>query len=378
MASFDVIVIGVGSMGAATCYELAERGLRVLGLEQFRAPHEQGEHSGQSRIIRKAYFEHPDYVPLLERAYRNWKQLEQLTGTQVYYPVGLLYFGEPSNPLIRGSRLSASQFGIPLEDQTPANRHNAFQVPDSFSALLEPDAGLLTPERAIRLYINEAVRSKAVIHQEEKVLGWQSSAHGVLVTTDKNTYSADKLVITAGPWAGQLIPALRNELTVTRQVLAWMEVEDPERYRPEHFPCWTFAVPGMESIFYGFPLLDTEQFGGPAGLKLAWHAHGTATDPDHVNREVSEAEEALLVRFLQTYMPGAYKRTLTLKTCLYTNTPDEHFIIDHLPGNHNNVILAAGFSGHGFKFVSVVGEVLADLAEKGNTALPIDFLRIRQ
>lgn len=364
-------------MGAATCFELAERGLRVLGLEQFHAPHEQGEHYGQSRIIRKAYFEHPDYVPLLERAYQNWKKLEQLTGTQVYYPTGLLYIGELANALISGTRRSAAQYGIPLQETKEAGRYKPFQVPDSFAVLEEPDAGFLTPERAIRLYINEAISRKAVIRQEEKVLSWQSSAHGVLVTTDKNTYSADKLVITAGPWAGQLIPSLRNELTVTRQVLAWVEPQHPERYSPDRFPCWTYAVPGMDSIFYGFPMLDPEQMGGPAGLKLAWHAQGASTDPDHVNREVSAAEEALLVRFLETYMPGTYKRTLTLKTCLYTNTPDEHFIIDRLPGNHNNVFVAAGFSGHGFKFVSVVGELLADLAEKGTSNLPAAFLRIR-
>ncbi len=377
MASYDVIVIGVGSMGAATCYELAERGLRVLGLEQFRAPHEQGEHAGQSRIIRKAYFEHPDYVPLLERAYSNWRKLEQQTGTQVYHPTGLLYIGEPDNALISGTRRSASAYNIPLVEDVAADRYRPFQVPDTFIVLEEPDAGFLTPERAIRLYINESIKKKAVIQQEEKVLGWQSSAHGVLVTTDKNTYSADKLVITAGPWAGQLIPSLRNELTVTRQVIAWVETREPERFGPDRFPCWTYAVPGMDSLFYGFPQLDPDTFGGPAGLKLAWHAHGPVTDPDHVNRDVTKEEEALLVRFLETYIPGTYKRTLTLKTCLYTNSSDENFIIDRLPGNHNNVMIAAGFSGHGFKFVSVVGEILADLAEKGSTSLPIDFLRIR-
>jgi sarcosine oxidase len=374
---WDVIVIGVGSMGAATCLELARRGCRVLGIERFDIPHDRGSHGGQSRIIRKAYYEHPGYVPLLEAAYHGWRRLEEETGERVYHPTGLLYFGEEGHPLIRGLRLSASTYGVPVHDipgMDAESRHPAFRIPDGFARLVEPAAGFLTPERCILLQARRAMQLGAHIRTRESVVSWSAAGAGVEVVTDVGRYRASRLVITAGPWAGRMVPRLSGLLRVTRQVLAWVEPSDVRGFEPGAFPCWTLGDAAWPGIFYGFPMLDAARFGGPAGLKLAHHAPAVETDPERVVRVTGPADLAPIRYFLDTYMPGVEYRVKELATCLYTNTPDEHFILDLLPGHGGRVAVAAGFSGHGFKFCSVVGEVMADLAMAGRTGHPIGFL----
>ena len=374
---FDVIVLGVGSMGSSTCYHLAKQGYKVLGLEQFDIPHELGSHGGQSRIIRKAYAEHPDYVPLLQRAYENWKTLENETGTQVYFKTGLLYCGETNDPFIKGVKLSSEKYNIPVEELSQADaqkRYPQFKLPDGYKQLLEPDAGFVTPERSILLFTEQAIKRGAIIRTREKVLQWKRDNGTISVTTDQGSYQAKKLVITAGPWGGKMIPALANKLTVTRQAIAWMKPKKWDDFTLGNFPCWIIEHGGRD--YYGFPILPAGQLGGPAGMKLALHFPlGNPTDPDAVNRNIDEADEKVLTEALRLLIPDGYESTLSMKTCLYTNSPDQHFIIDHLPGYEKDVAIAAGFSGHGFKFVSVVGEVMADLAMKGQTKLPIGFLR---
>jgi len=376
---YDVVVIGVGAMGAATCYYLAKQGVRVLGLEQFDIPHELGSHAGQSRIIRKAYFEHPDYVPLLERAYENWYELEALTGHQVFYKTGLLYLGQPGSELMKGVQESASKFKLHLDllsDWQLATAYPQFRVPEGYEALLEPDAGFVTPEKAILLYVEQAIQHGATILTKTKITGWQQTRKNIVVETDHGQYTTDKIVLTAGAWAGKLLPGLASKLTVTRQVIGWVNPKNRAPFELGNFPCWVIADANKPSIFYGFPLLPAGTFGGPIGLKLGHHVQGLASDPDAVDRKTNAAEEANLIQALNQFLPDAYTSTHVLKTCLYTNTPDENFILDFLPNTDNQVILAAGFSGHGFKFASVVGEIMADLALKGKTELPIGFLGV--
>lgn len=375
--SFDVIVLGAGTMGSATCFQLAQRGVRVLALEQFSIVHERGAHAGQSRIIRKAYFEHPDYVPLLERAYRNWKELEVLCGQQVYFPTGLLYAGPADHPSITGVQTAASLYEIPLSsynENEAGMRFPQFSLPPHFSRLYEPDAGLLTPERAIRLFCEEAKRRGAIIKTETKVEGFEKKNGQIVVSTATGQFQAPKLVITAGPWAGQSIPSLKQSLQVTRQVLAWLRPPDPEPFRLGNFPCWTLGLPGQSGIFYGFPILSGEAFGQPDGLKLALHAPGLTIDPDATDRGSIDGEVDQLLDIARQYLPRGLGEVVATKTCLYSNSPDEHFILDFLPEYDNQVVYAAGFSGHGFKFASAIGEIMADLALNGATSLPIGFL----
>jgi len=374
--NYDVIVLGVGSMGASTCYHLAKQGYKVLGLEQFDIPHELGSHAGQSRIIRKAYGEASDYVPLLERAYENWQTLEAETGSQVYYKTGVVYFGGTDNPFLKTVKQSSTEYNIPVNTLSAtecSQKYPQFRLPNDFQRLEEPDAGLLTPERSILLFVQEALRNGAVVRTKEKVVDWNSKNGTVIVKTDKGTYTAAKLVITAGAWAGKMGTGLAPKLKVTRQALAWVQPKKWNNFAIGKFPCWSIVDNGYD--FYGFPILPVGQFGGPLGLKLALHhPGGDVTDPDAVNRNTKESDENVLIEFLNKFMPDGYEHTLTMKTCLYTNTPDENFILDFLPGFNNSAVVAAGFSGHGFKFASVIGEILADLAIEGTTALPIDFL----
>lgn len=371
---YDAIVIGIGSMGSSAAYHLAKNGAKVLGLEQFLITHDQGSHAGQSRVIRKSYFEHPDYVPFLERSYELWHELERMTGAEVYVRTGLLYSGRPLHPLMRGSRLSADSYGIPfqlLDRSTVKERYPFFNLPNDHEVWLEPEAGFITPERAILLYTDLAMKHGAEIRSGERVMHWERSRDGIIVTTDKGSYRAKKLVITAGPWAGKLIPGLSAQLVPSRQIVAWVMPKDPDRFTLGNFPCWTYADEDKPGVYYGFPILPVGRFGGPIGLKMAYHHHASTTDADAVDRIIHEADENEVRQILTKVFPRMEARILTIKTCLYTNTPDEHFVIDFAPGQDEDVVIAAGFSGHGFKFASAVGEVMSDLALKGKTDTPI-------
>jgi sarcosine oxidase len=373
--TFDAIVLGVGSMGSSTCAFLARRGFRVLGLEQFDIPHELGSHTGQSRIIRMAYAEHPDYVPLLVRAYENWKALEEQTGSQVYYKTGLLYFGKPTDATMKGVHESANKYRIEvntLSEAETARKYPQFRLPPGYERLEEPNAGFVTPERAILLFTDQALRHGATILTKTKVSEWKRDGGAITVKTSRGDFSCKKLVITAGAWAGKMIPGLASRLRVTRQVLAWMKPKRWDAFALGQFPCW------IVDQFYGFPILPVGAFGGPVGLKLARHFPGVESDPDHLDRTPTAADERDLVDALNTFIPEAYAETHVMKVCMYTNTPDENFILDYMPGFDKDVAVAAGFSGHGFKFSSVVGEIMADLAMNGGTSLPIAFLSARR
>lgn len=376
--SFDVIVIGVGSMGSAACYYLSKRGYKVLGLEQFDISHEYGSHAGQSRIIRKAYFEHSDYVPLLERAYENWKMLEQEIGEQLYYKTGLLYAGNPNNEIIKGVKQSAALYNIDLEklnNVIAADKFPSFKFPGSFEILFEPESGFITPEKAIRLYAAQAQKNGAIIHSNKKVIDWRKDGGSLIVKTDTQTYQCNKLIITAGAWAGKMVPGFADKIKVTRQFVAWIKTKKDDQFALNNFPCWMIGDDDKHGCYYGFPLLDTKRFGEPAGLKLAHHYPRNVTDPDNVNRQTTEEDIENIKYCLNKYLPGVFESVLSTKICLYANSPDENFIIDKLPGFEENVSIACGFSGHGFKFASVVGEILADLAIEGKTSLPTGFLK---
>jgi sarcosine oxidase len=378
---FDVIVIGVGTMGSAATYYLARRGARVLGLEQFGIPHTMGSHAGQSRIIRKAYFEHPDYVPLLERAYLNWEELARTTKSEIFVKTGLLYFGKPEHPAMQGTLSSAQKFHIPIDILDHAKIKQAYpaiHLPGDYIGVWEPDAGFLTPERAVSLFTEQARLAGAQVMPHTKVMGWEDKGDGFSVETDQGVFCGKKLVISSGPWTSKLLPQLDSQLKVTRQALAWVEPLDPQRWALGKWPCWTLSEDGLPGIFYGFPVLPEERFGGPVGFKIAHHAPGNPTDPDHVSREPIPEDERVIRRVLDQYFPGMFGETRVIKTCLYTNTRDEHFLIDFLPGYEERIALAAGFSGHGFKFASVVGQILSDLCLGGITSLPIGFLGLNR
>ena len=374
MSGFDVIVVGVGAMGSAACYQLAKRGARVLGLEQFDIPNALGSSHGQSRMIRMAYYEHPDYVPLLRRAYELWEEQEVESGQKLLYLTGGIYIGPPEGEIVAGSLRSAQQYNLPhefLDRKELRHRFGQFHVDESWVALYEPQAGFLVPERVISAYAQAALREGAEIHGHEQVISWKSDGRGVSVTTNIGEYRADKLVFCGGPWSSCLIRDLGMELVVTRQVLAWVWPRQPKQFALGEFP--VFAVDCLDgTLHYGFPMSEDYP-----GFKVAHHAPGAVTDPDFVTRGQKPGDQQTFRPFLQKILPDANGPLLSMKICLYTNSPDHHFIIDRHP-KYERVTIACGFSGHGFKFSSVVGEIIADLALKGQTALPAQFLQLRR
>jgi sarcosine oxidase len=376
--NFDYIIVGGGSMGSATAYNLAKNGQKVLILEQFDFIHENGAHGGQTRLIRKAYFEHPDYVPLLLRAYENWADLERETQEKVYFETGIIYFGKQGDELLANTEASARLYDLKLDTLNLAVAKQKYPVfdaiPDDWACLFELEAGFLLVEKCVQLFLQQALKYGATLKAREKVLSWNENTEGVEVTTEKAIYTAKKLIFTAGAWTDKLLKDLNVPLKVTRQVLGWVKPENWADFTLDKFVCWGISDSKV-GLYYGMPILNNEDTSGPIGLKLGSHLHGDIVNPDNVDRHIYEADEATFKECLEKYMPTANGDILAVKTCLYTNSPDENFIIDQHPLS-KNVILACGFSGHGFKFASVIGEILSDLAMNGETKQPIGFLSL--
>ncbi len=376
-STYDVIVVGLGTMGAAAAWQLSRRGYRVLGLEQFGAAHREGSHSGQTRLVRKAYFEHPDYVPLLEMAYREWLVLEADTGSPHYFETGLLYMAPAGHPLPGKVLLAAEAYGLPVEALSAEEcrrRFPAFAMPDHFRALWEPAAGFVLAETSVRSFIAQARRHGAVLRMQEPVLQWAMSGDKVVVQTPAARYTADRLVLAGGAWSDRLVPLLKDRLVVTRQILAWIDPVCPDLFSMGNFPCWCLADGRFPGICYGFPALSADMPASPAGCKIAHHAPGPVIQAGAARPPVLAAEKEVLTDCLRRFLPEAGTAWSHFDSCLYTYSPDEDFLLDRLPGTEGRVLVAAGFSGHGFKFAPAVGSILADLATTGRTAAPIGFL----
>ncbi len=360
---YDAIVVGVGGMGSAATYHLAKRGKRVLGLERFDIPHVMGSSHGVNRIIRLAYFEHPSYVPLLRRSYELWRELESGAGEQLLYITGGIDSGPEDGPCFNGALLSCRLHNIPHEVLTGDEvnrRFPAYNLPSSTRAVYQADAGFVASERAIVAHVQAAHECGAEIRAREQVLGWEAKDGGVVVETDKGRYEAERLVISAGVWAGSLVPALAGKVVAERQILAWLQPKTPALFKMDRFPIFIVEVT-PEERYYGFPVFSVPGF--KFGLFHHLHEHTTG---DTVDRVCHPRDEEVLRRFAETYFPQGAGPTMSMVACMFENSPDEHFIIDTLP-NTPQVSVAAGFSGHGYKFCSVVGEIMADLATTGQT-----------
>lgn len=368
----DVIVLGLGSMGAAACYHLARRGFRVLGLEQHAIPHGLGAHHGYSRMIRLAYYEDPGYVPLLRRAYELWRDLETEFGSKILHVTGGLYMGREGESFLTGALRAALEHSLPhalFSHAEIKRRYPQFHLPSDYEGFWEDEAGFLIPELAMAAHVQGALLAGAELHGHEAARAWSAGADGVNVETSKASYRAERLVIAAGAWTAPILADLGLPLVVTRQAWGWFWPKDPAAFRLGTLPCWFIETePGHG--YYGPPIMSDNP-----GLKVALHKPTEPTSPEVVDRAPREEDEALLRPFLARHIPSAEGPLLGLRTCLYTNSPDGHFIVDQHP-IHDRVSFACGFSGHGFKFASVMGEVLADMATGSLSSLPMDFLRL--
>jgi sarcosine oxidase len=359
MERYDVIVVGVGGMGSAALYHLARRGKRVIGIERFDVPHEHGSSHGLTRIIRLAYFEHPDYVPLLRRAYELWRELESDAGERLLHVTGTVEAGER---IFDGSLRSCEEHDLPhevLDGRATARRFPGYRLPPELAVLFQPDGGFLVPERCIVSHVQGALKRGATLRARERLLEWEEAPGGVRMRTDRGVVEAERLVLTAGAWSQKVARLPPGLVGAVRQALAWFQPTRPELFRPDRFPVFNLALDGEH--FYGFPA-----FGIP-GFKVGrYDHHGQGGDPETIPREPTLDDELPLRAFTERYFPDAAGPTVALKTCLFEPTPDEHFLIDRHPGS-GAAVVGAGFSGHGFKFCSVVGEILADLALDGAT-----------
>jgi sarcosine oxidase len=372
--AYDVAVVGLGAMGSAALYHLARRGKRVIGFERETPAHLGGSSHGESRIIRLAYYEHPSYVPLLRRAYENWRALEQASGTALMTITGILEAGIPGADIPQGSLKASRLHGIPHQEMTARqmnDRFPALSLPDDWEGVYQADGGFVFPEKAIETHLAGARVNGADVRLHTAVTSVEPFAGGVrLALPDGSTIEAGTAVISAGAWVGELVPELRPKLRLTRQVLGWFDPVAPALVRPDRLPVFFFQ--SAEDMIYGFP--DLAGTGVKIGSHLpgrVWPAAGDA------RQDAGQADAERLAAFLVRYMPAAAGPFRDLKTCIYTRTPDEDFVIDRHP-DHPRIVIASPCSGHGFKFASVIGEITADLATVGQTRHDISRFSVKR
>lgn len=373
--TYDAIVIGVGGMGSATLFHLARRRKRVLGLEQFNIPHDLGSSHGVNRIIRLAYAENPDYVPLLRRAYELWRELELQVGERLLFITGGIDAGPEGGEIVQGSLCACKAHHLPhevLDSKSLRCRFPGYQLPSKMLAVYQPDGGFVLSERCIVSHVVAAQRLGAEVHARERVIEWNSGPKGVEVRTERRRYRADKLVITAGPWAAKMVPGLLKFAIPERQVVIWTQPLRPDYFRLGAFPVFNMET-NDKNRFYGFPVY------GVPGFKIGKYHHRKqrVLNLRKMDRECHPEDEKVLRKGIRRFFPEADGPTMAMTTCLFTNSPDEDFIIDLHP-DFPNVSIAAGFSGHGFKFCSVVGELMADLALNGHTERDIGLFSLKR
>ena len=374
MTHYDVIVIGAGGVGSAALYHGAAQGMNILGIDRFSPPNHHGSSHGQTRVIRMAYFEHSDYVPLLKQAYAGWEQLEQLSGNRLYHEVGLLEVGPANGVVVPGVLRSSKEHDLPLDQFTTKEAQRqfpGFEFPENHAVLFEKKAGYLMVEDCIDSYLKAAQQQGAKLNCEESLVSWQPKQGEVEVTTDKDTYRCNKLFLTAGSWTSNFTGNCQIPLTLLRKHLYWYRSNSDNYLASQGCPVFFYEDQGR--FYYGFP----ELYPG-TGVKVSEHSGGDPlSDPNRLDDSQNTEDRQAAEAFLKKSLPQVSHDLIKHAVCMYTMTPDENFVVDTHPAC-SDVVLAAGLSGHGFKFASVLGQLLIELAATGKTSLPIDFLSIRR
>ena len=377
--SYDAIVIGLGGMGSAAAYHLAQGGISVVGIDQFHPPHDRGSSHGKSRIIRQAYFEGVSYVPLVMRAYDLWLQLEIETGQALLREIGGLMIGNRSSNVIKGSIQSAQDHPIDhvvLDAEQIRAKFPQFSVDSECVGLYEKKAGVLNPEHCVRAHLELAYQRGASLRFDERVTAIRGIGTGspLVVTTNMGHFEAERIVLCGGPWTSELLIDLNIPLTVERQIMHWFDPgEDIDAFSPSRFPIFVWEH-SEGVVAYGVPGID-----GPlGGVKFAFHnCFGSPCTPETISKNVTIEEIELADSYLRQHIPSLSGKHLESVTCMYTLTPDGHFIIDFHPAD-KRVVIAAGFSGHGFKFASVIGEVLAEMTIQGASKMDLSTFSIHR
>lgn len=371
---YDVAVVGLGGMGSAALAHCAARGASVIGIEQFGIAHDLGSSHGKSRMIRKAYFENPAYVPLILRAYDLWRELERDAGEELLQITGVLAVGQENSKIVERTRHTATLHGLPLEQLSKREieaRYPMLKLLPGEAGVFEPDGGVLDPERAIAAHVRVAEGRGAEMRYDVAMQSWHPTSDGFEIhLSDGSRVEARALVLTIGPWFKSMLESLGVRTDVQRNVQVWFE-PGTDVYAAGRFTSFLLDRPELPAPLYGFP-----DFG--AGLKAAFHGAGDLTDADHIDRSIDAARDVEpLAAVMEQWMPGAAASFRGAKACMYTLTPDHDFVVDRHP-DHPDLVMCGGFSGHGFKFAPVVGEIAADLALDGGTRHDIEFLSLRR
>ncbi len=367
----DVAIIGLGAMGSAVAYRLSKRGKSVIGFDLATPPHTLGSTHGESRIIREAYFEHPLYVPIVQRSYDCWNELQEESGERLLLRTGGILLGPRDGMLVAGTRLSADRHKLDYEMLSAKQLRKHYPVlepADPIVGIWEPRAGILRPEKCVEAHLALAQSHGAELHFNEPVTEWKPSGGGVSLKTHVGQYDASQLVLTPGPWMSQFLPDLGLPLTIERQVLYWFDpTEERELFELDRLPVFAWEYMAGQ-LFYGFPNLGH-------GVKVALHHHGQITEVESLDREVNPEEAEAMTFIVQAALPKLAGPLLQTRVCMYTNTPDEHFVIDFHP-DLRQVLIVSACSGHGFKFSAVVGEIVSDLLVEGRSAFDLSPFRI--
>ncbi len=370
MIEVPVLICGLGGMGSAALARVALRGSAVLGIEQFAPGHALGSSSGRSRLIRRAYFEDVAYVPLLDRAYVLWRELDARTRANVLHTVGLLTLGSQGSSMLAGAQHAARMYALDVafwDAHDIRARYPALRPRDDEVGVYEPDGGYVVPELAIAAHLALAREHGAQTRFGVGMRAWESARDGVHVTlTDGETIRCERLILTLGAWFTATLAEIGVPLVIQRNVLAWFTPSHP--LTPQEMPCFLMDRHGAPAEFYGFPDVGD-------GVKVAFHGYGETTDADHLDRDIRESDIAPLARELESLIPGAAGAYREGKACMYALTPDRHFVLDQHPRDAR-VVVCGGFSGHGFKFASVIGEIASQLALDGGSPLPAAFLSL--
>jgi len=384
MQRFETIVLGLGAMGSATTYQLAKQGNRVLGIDRFSPPHVHGSTHGDTRITRLGIGEGAHYSPLAMRSHQIWRELERATGRTLLTANGGLVLSSKgkssrshSDQFFANTVAAAQTYDIPHELWDAGQirrRFPQFKVADDESGYFEPDAGFVRPEACVRVQLELAAQHGATLHRNERALAFDANDGGVVVTTDRDNYAADRLIVAAGPWLPEFVgPEFAQHLVIYRQVLCWFDIAGPiTPFLPENFPVFIWELQGKRQGLYGFPAVD----GANGGLKVATEQYDAPTTPDAVARQVSGEETgAIFAEYVEPFLSGLSGRCVKAATCLYTVTPDFGFVIDTLPGA-DRVIVASPCSGHGFKHSAAIGEALSQRVIRGASQLDLGAFAI--
>ncbi|TDI87574.1 MAG: N-methyl-L-tryptophan oxidase [Chloroflexi bacterium] len=373
MPKQKVIVVGLGAHGSSTAYHLASRGIEVMGIDQYHPPHSMGSSHGPSRVFREAYKEGPDYVPFLRRARELWNRLNTDSGMHSFEVTGGLFMGPPTGFAMTEMQATSKIHDVEVEILTPAEvrkRFPVFRIPDGWEAIYEVNSSTIFPEVAVEAHLSLAAKAGADLHYDERVEGWSAASSGVTVRTSRGEYHADRLVLTAGVWIPELLAGLDLPLTVERVTL-WMikPRANAEWFMPGKCPNTSWELGER------YPLYIQADYG--TGVKVALDHHGTPTTAETVSRETTDEDRKKIFSEIRRFVPDLDGEVLDSAVCMYMNTPDLNFVVDHHP-EHENVIVASVCSGHGFKFSTVMGEILADLATEGKSRFDLDIFSAKR